>query len=307
RWTSRLRAREFQSFMSVFTSIVGMMPHSWIKAVSNASWRHPAVRRAFEWSAKRIQGQAGKIRQGVGKGLLFNPGGSNAGYLLGTSEPGVQRAMLALLRPGMTFFDVGANVGFHSTLACLLIDPSRGHVVSFEPLTANADQIEVNARLNHFDSVQVMRVALGNYDGEARFLLSEISSRGALETTGRIPSSPAGTARVRIRRLDTLMSEAHLPPPDVMKIDVEGAEADVLAGAHETLMHHRPILMIELHGTNAEVASALDAIGYRTSVLGRTGSIAEVPWDSYIIARPAERADLAACISSLSMPTVESR
>ena len=287
--------------------MVGMMPRSWIKAVSNTAWKHPAVRRAFEWSARRIRTQEGKIRQGVGKGLLFNPGGSNAGYLLGTSEPGVQRAMLALLRPGMTFFDVGANVGFHSTVACRLIDPSRGHVISFEPLPANADQIELNARLNHFDCVRVMRYALGNHDGEARFLLSDISSRGALETAGRIPSSPAGSATVRIRRLDTLMNEAHLPPPDVMKVDVEGAEADVLAGAHETLMRHRPILMIELHGTNAEVASALDAIGYRASVLGSSGSIAEVPWDAYIIAKPAERAELDEPIAKLSMPTVERR
>lgn len=288
-------------------SIIGMMPHSWIKAVSNASWKHPAVRRVFEWSARRIGRQQGAIRQGVGKGLLFNPGGSNAGYLLGTSEPGVQRAMLALLKPGMTFFDVGANVGFHSTVACRLIDPSRGHVVSFEPLAANANQVKVNARLNHFDCVRVMPIALGNHDGEARFLLSEISSRGALETTGRIPTGAAGVATVQVRRLDTVMNEERLPPPDVMKIDVEGAEADVLAGAHETLTRYRPVLMIELHGTNAEVASTLEAIGYRASVLGRSGSISEVPWDAYIIATPAERADLQERATALSLPTIESR
>jgi FkbM family methyltransferase len=293
--------------MSVFTSVVGMMPRSWIKAVSSASFRYPSVRRVFEWSAKRIQTQEGKIRQGVGKGLLFNPGGSNAGYLLGTSEPGVQRAMLTLLKPGMTFFDVGANVGFHSTVACRLVDPSQGHVISFEPLAANCDQIELNARLNHFDCVRVIRVALGNHDGDARFLLSEISSRGALETAGRIPTSPAGTATVQIRRLDTLMSQAQFPAPDIMKIDVEGAEVDVLAGAHETLMRHRPILMIELHGTNANVATALEAIGYSASVLGRSGSIFDVPWDAYIIAKPVERTDLDECIAMLSTPAVESR
>ena len=66
-------------------------------------------------------GQQGKIRQGVANRLLFNPGGSNADYLLGTSEPGVQRAMLELLKPGVTFFDIRANVGFHSTVPCRLI------------------------------------------------------------------------------------------------------------------------------------------------------------------------------------------
>lgn len=289
------------------SSIVGMMPRSWIKAVSKASWKHPGVRRVFDWSARRMGKQQGTIRQGIGKGLRFSPGGSNAGYLLGTSEPGVQRAMLTILKPGMTFFDVGANVGFHSTVACRLIDPARGHVVSFEPLAANADQIEVNARLNNFECVRVMRLALGNHDGEARFLLSEISSRGALETTGQVPASHSGIATVQIRRLDTLMDEAHLPAPDVMKIDVEGAEADVLAGAHETLMRDRPIMMIELHGTNTEVASALEAIGYRASVLGRSASIFEVPWDAYIIATPSERVDLNEYANALSMPTIESR
>jgi FkbM family methyltransferase len=293
--------------MSVFSSMVGMLPRSWIRAASSASWKHPAVRRVFEWSTKRIQGQEGKIRKGAGKGLLFNPGRSNAGYLLGTSEPGVQRAMLALLKPGMTFFDVGANVGFHSTVACRLIDPSRGHVISFEPMAGNADQIEVNARLNHFDSIRVIRVALGNRDGEASFLRSEISTHGMLETVGRVPTKPAGTETVQIRRLDTLMSEAQLPVPDVMKIDVEGAEADVLAGGHETLMRHRPLLFIELHGTNVEIASALEAIGYRANVLGSGGTIFEVPWDSYVIATPSERTDLNECVAALSTPMVEHR
>ena len=75
----------------------------------------------------------------------------------------------------------------------------------------------------------------------------------------------------------------------------------------ETLMRHRPLLMIQLHGTNVEVASALQAIGYRANALGRGGSIFQVPWDSYVIAAPAERADLNECIAALSMPMVKSR
>jgi len=154
-------------------------------------------------------------------------------------------------------------------------DPSRGYVISFEPLAGNTDQMGVNVQLNHFDC---LRCDAGRAR-QPRFLLSEISSRGALETANRIPTKHAGTVTVQIRRLNSLMCEAHLPAPDIMKIDVEVAEDDVLAGAHETLMCHRPILMIELHGTKAEVASALEAVGYRARVLGRSGSIAEVPWD----------------------------
>src|SRR5260370_41140374 len=111
--------------------------------------------------------------------------------------------MVAIVKGGQGVFDVGGKVGGQSTVACRLIDPSRGHVASFEPLSANADQVHLNARLNNFDCVRVMPVALGNHDGEARFMLSEISSRGALETTGRVPSNHSGVATVQIRRLDT--------------------------------------------------------------------------------------------------------
>src|SRR5690242_341237 len=110
--------------MAVLAKVVGLLPHSWIRTVSRAQWRHPWLKRGFDLVANRIRNQDGTIRQGVGKGLRFNPGASSPGFLLGTTESGVQNALAALLKPGMTVLDVGANVGFLSVIAARLVGPT---------------------------------------------------------------------------------------------------------------------------------------------------------------------------------------
>jgi FkbM family methyltransferase len=200
----------------------------------------------------------------------------------------------------MTFYDVGANVGFHSVIAARLIGPARGTVVCFEPLEENAAQIEHNRKLNGFDRLIVRREALGNTDGKGRFLLSTRPTWGVLASAGREPSNYAGhDMQVRVRRLDSVVREDHLPVPDVMKIDVEGAEAAVLEGGLHTLRVHRPVLLIELHGTNTMVAELLRAANYQGSVLGTTASISDSPWNAYVFAIPVERTEFRGMLDEL--------
>lgn len=283
--------------MSVFASVIGRLPRSWIKAASHAQWRNPAMKQLFNFVANRMRSSDGVIAQGVGRGLRFNTGRSNAGYLLGTSEPYVQRALASVIRPDMTFYDVGSNVGFHAMLAARLVGPS-GHVICFEPFPENASQIEYNAGLNGFTHVRVRREALGNQDGIGRFLTSEESTWGKLDGAGAEPSRMSGELQVTVRKLDSIVAE--LAPPEVIKIDVEGGEVDVLNGAEQTLRKHRPILLIELHGTNAGVAEALEGLGYRASVLDSDLTITESPWYAYVIAVPSENPRLQAVLGHLS-------
>ena len=274
--------------MNLLTKVVGKLPGSWIKAVSRAQWRHPLLKYAFDWCAAMLRNEDAEIQQGVGKGLRFNPGHANAGYVLGTSEPAVQSALKACLRPGMIVYDVGANVGFHTVIAARLVGPS-GCVVSFEPLASNARQVEYNARLNGLTHVIVRCEALGATNGEARFLVSAERTLGKLASSDSTVSGKIGEIMVPVWRLDDLLAQGGMPRPDLIKIDVEGAECDVLAGAAKTLRTSRPILMIELHGTNAAVAAALNALEYHPVVLGSADTIIDSPWDAYVIAAPKER------------------
>ena len=278
--------------------MIGRLPRSWIKAASHAQWRNPAMKQVFDFFANRIRSTDGVIAQGLGRGLRFNTGRSNAGYLLGTSEPDVQRALANIVRPGVTFYDVGSNVGFHAMLVARLVGPS-GHVICFEPFPENANQIEYNACLNGFTNVRVRREALGNHDGSGRFLTSEEPTWGKLESAGREPSRMSGELQVAVRSLDSVVGETALPVPDVIKIDVEGGEVDVLSGAARILHEYRPILLIELHGTNAGVAEALEDFGYRAGVLGSPLTITESPWYAYVLAVPEEKTENHPVLGSL--------
>jgi FkbM family methyltransferase len=251
----------------------------------------------MDWAADRIRNRDGEIQHGAGRGLKFNPGRANAGYLLGTSEPQVQGAFAELIRPEMTVYDIGANVGFFSVIAARLVGPA-GHVVSFEPLANNADRITHNARLNNFAHVDVRLEALGNENGSVGFFSSDVPTLGRLAKLGA-PDESCAEVFVTVRRLDELVEQAGLPLPDLVKMDVEGGEVDVLLGARETLAISRPILLVELHGTNESVASVLEEQGYLIHVLGSLAAIRDAAWNSHIVAVPRERVELFEIASAL--------
>jgi hypothetical protein len=86
-----------------------------------------------------------------------------------------------------------------------------------------------------------------------------------------------------------------------MKIDVEGAEVDVLTGAGDLLRRCRPALIVDLHNTNAPVAALLEELRYRPIVLGSPRGILESSWDACVVAVPAERDDLMPKLRHLAM------
>jgi FkbM family methyltransferase len=281
--------------------IVGRLPRKWIKAAARLQWRHPWLKWTFDRVAALIRSGEHAIQQGAGKGLRFAPGISNAGYVLGTSEPRVQRALELLLTPGMVVVDVGAHVGFFSVVAANLVG-RQGQVVCFEPLEENCRLIERNAKLNGFSHISVRCEALGDGDGKARFVTSTVASWGRLAQVSDRVADQTGEVEVTVRRLDGLIAQRTIPPPHLIKVDTEGAEAAVLAGASDLLANQVPVLLIELHGTNREVADILDSHGYRTIVLGSGTGIRAAPWDAHVVAFPTARETVAALVPSLTDP-----
>jgi FkbM family methyltransferase len=151
---------------------------------------------------------------------------------------------------------------------------------AFEASYANASQIQHNMRLNNA-AVTVVPVALANEDGlRDSFLLG--STFGQFAGAQDSDLSSCETRTVSVRRLDTIPPELACPNPDLIKIDVEGAEVSVLEGGRVTLKSVRPLLMIELHGTNKAVEAELDALGYEPFVLGSSGTMTEAPVFGYV-------------------------
>ncbi len=188
----------------------------------------------------------------------------------------------SFLAPGMVVYDVGANVGFLAVLAARLVGPT-GRAICFEPLQRNAEAIRHNAALNSFRNITVIPQALGTEDSTADFLVSDDVGWGCL-AGGKEPPEPTGEVLVEVRSLRTAIQEHGLPAPDLIKIDIEGGEVAMLEGSRDVLRKFRPMLLIELHGTNGAVDAVLKDLGYSSSVVGSDRSIVEAPWDAFVIA-----------------------
>ncbi|HEY2407162.1 MAG TPA: FkbM family methyltransferase [Polyangiaceae bacterium] len=274
------------------SKIIRAVPPSWLAFASENQWRVPRLRRMFAWGASLVKEQDAVIMHGVGEGLKFNAGRSHSAFILGTHETPIQNLIAAALQKGGVYYDVGANVGFFAVLAAHLLG-SSGRVVCFEPMPDNVAHIERNARLNGFENrVSVRREALSNENTTATFLTSHEPTWGKLASVGKVPGRPSGDTQVSVARLDDLVEAQRLPVPDFMKIDIEGAEVGMLEGARETLTRSRPMIAMELHGTNEGVLDLLGSLNYDARAVGFTTPIREIAHEVYIIAAPRERADL---------------
>lgn len=159
-------------------------------------------------------------------------------YWTGLHEPWVQDALVTTLRPGMTFWDVGAHIGFMALLGSRLVG-AGGAVRAFEPAEDNRARLLANARLNHVANLEVESCALGAVGRTAMLYAHGASSMRTL--VAELGHGEGET--VVCRTIDEVAAAA--PPPDVIKIDVEGVELDVLRGGHGLFAAHHPTLVVE--------------------------------------------------------------
>ena len=191
---------------------------------------------------------------------------AHAGLIVrGTLEPPVQEALRRLLAPGDVFYDIGANVGFFTLLGARLVGPA-GRVVAFEPVPWCARAVGNNIELNEFGHAQIRAEAVGDADGVARLFVVGEASWSHLESTGR-HADVRDEIDVAVVALDSLVAAGTLPPPDVLKIDTEGAELQAIEGARATIARHRPAIVCELHDTNEAFVALMDELGYVTTNL----------------------------------------
>lgn len=159
-------------------------------------------------------------------------------FWTGAHELPVQEALRRVLQPGATFWDVGAHAGFFAILAARLVG-SSGRVDAFEPLPDNRRRLARAIELNGVTNVNVHACAVSDRGGEATLYGSSASVTWSLVDEGG--ASEAVT--VATETLDSLARS--LPPPDVLKIDVEGSEVAVLRGGIELLRERRPSILVE--------------------------------------------------------------
>jgi FkbM family methyltransferase len=159
-------------------------------------------------------------------------------------------------------YDVGANLGFFSLVAARLVGASEGRVYAFEPAPENAEAIRRNAQLNLLPNITVIDRAVSSHAGTARLQIVDDQSWSRLEEFGAHPGTEV-VLEVETVSIDGLLDAGELPPPALVKIDVEGAELAVLEGMAKTIAEHRPVIVCELHGTHAGFVDAMAEHSYR--------------------------------------------
>ncbi|MEZ6131836.1 MAG: FkbM family methyltransferase [Planctomycetaceae bacterium] len=158
----------------------------------------------------------------------------------GAWEPWIREACIHAMRTGDVLFDVGANAGTISNevgLACGDVS-----IKAFEPQTDLAHLVAVSAALNHLNCIEVFAVAVGDRCGTiqlhkpAHALHASTTASG--ESGERVVDCP-------LISLDAIVRSGRIPPPNLIKIDVEGGELNVLQGATWLISKYQPVIIFE--------------------------------------------------------------
>jgi FkbM family methyltransferase len=209
-------------------------------------------------------------------------------WWLGVHEYLETKFIKRIVKPGMAFVDIGANVGFYSLLASSLVGDS-GRVHAFEPASQSFNHLSANIILNDFSNIIVNRSALSDRETTMTLHLGPTYNSGTASLVD-LPWLSSDGEKVSVTTLDDYL---HGKPCDFIKIDTEGHELSVLKGSARTLARFKPVIMIEIVETllrhagtsRAEVYNYLAEFGYQPfsiSYLGKLSPI-NVPRDGNLI------------------------
>ncbi|HAF62450.1 MAG TPA: hypothetical protein DCK95_09000 [Anaerolineaceae bacterium] len=215
-------------------------------------------------------------------------------YWLGTYEIDLQAAFRKFCKPGMTVYDIGANIGYISLMAAKQAGET-GHVIAFEPLPANCERLRKNIALNNLQTrITLQQSAVVDNPGRITFMVHRSGAMGKAQ--GSLGRDEQYIDRVEVDAIgldDFIFLKQNLRP-DLIKMDIEGGEALAVAGMQRTLSEIRPVILIEIHSHQAleRVWQALHNANYQVFRMEKgfphIQDIAELGEKTYAIATPVK-------------------
>lgn len=239
--------------------VTGAVPRGWLVTLNRfpalRSWARSGVdvlaRQTTPTGVREVVLPTGPL-QGLRLVLDFGHDGERAIWL-NTYEPWVQRKLGEVIGPDQLVFEVGAYIGTYALMVRRLAPGSR--IVALEPDPRNRSRLHENLALNGADDVVVLPDAVGAEEATVNFTSAGMH--------GRIGE---GDEQVRTTTLDSLVRE--YGTPDLVLMDIQGAEVEALQGARELLQAGRTTWLVELHGDEGAAAAA---------VLAKAGYTLEIP------------------------------
>lgn len=207
-------------------------------------------------------------------------------YIFGSYELPTVRFIRHYLKPGMTVIDVGAQIGY-LTLEMAIAHGNDVSVYSFEPEPRNLNWLRNNLQMNAVDNVSIIDQAVSDADGFIKLYMSKDNNAGTHSTISDAATVSTEYIEIPCVRLDSFTSQRRLTNVGLIKVDVEGAELEVVRGAEQLLRTQRPALILEMCSAfqNARGFSVpqfkhmLHDWGYSPYTINDDGSLAPTPLD----------------------------
>jgi FkbM family methyltransferase len=207
-----------------------------------------------------------------------------------------------LLRRDMTVIDVGAHHGLYTLLASKRVGWD-GHVIAVEPSPRECARLEKHLRLNRCSNVELVQCAAGEDPGETDLFLVDGFNDWCNSLRPPGIAEPTRTVRVRIRRVDEILSSLKTSKVDFVKLDVEGAELSVLYGAMQLLRRTpRPAILAEVQDIRTatwgyrarEIIQFLVRMDFRWFAIATKGALLPIncnqdTYNANLVALPVER------------------
>ena len=205
---------------------------------------------------------------------LDDRGISRSLLLFGTREVDHKIILERVVEPGMTVFDIGANIGYYVLMELGLIG-GAGCLVAVEPSPANVELLKRNLALNNYREIAVIESAVSDQPGSKLFHLSHESNLNTFHDVGSGVNHLSGE-QITVRTVTVPDLAAEFGPPDLIRMDVEGHEVEVIGGMLDAIRDGAmaPMILFETHLSRysddhdmAAVVAALFALGYTTRYL----------------------------------------
>lgn len=190
----------------------------------------------------------------------------------------------------LTFIDVGASIG--EMLMTMAVHPRVAHAIGFEPHPLSAEACRRHIALNDLRNVRIVEKVVG--DGSSQRYVADYSK----PTTSGVQRDGANGTHTATQRLDDILLD--VSGPCIMLIDVEGAELDVMKGAHTFIHAHRPLIIFEYNDVTRR-HFGLDAVKsllgpaynlFRLRVDGRLERSLDIIWNCVAVPNGTEFEDL---------------
>lgn len=239
--------------LSFITRSLSFVPGMYFitKPIHDIFTKHFSAHPENAWRTISLNGYRLKVNASYRMGALV--------YWRGAHEWAPLFLLRQILKPGMTLYDVGANMGEFTMYAAHLVG-SKGRVASFEPMKETFALLQENISLNQYqDRISAFNLALSDKKGEADlFAATEVNTVGShedgLHTLFGTQERSSFLHKIQLEKMDEVMTAHQLPPPDVIKMDVEGSELFALKGAAGILKKHHPKIILEFNKETFEAA-----------------------------------------------------